>query len=47
MISPVFELVKVAALAAFLGLLMAVWLEPIYASLVGLAAFWLLLARIT
>lgn len=47
MINPAFELLKVAALGALLGLLAAIWLDPIYAAILGLTAFWLLLARIT
>ena len=47
MIQPVFELVKVGALAAFLALVLAVWIPWLYAAIVGVAAFWLLLARIT
>jgi len=46
-IQPLFELVKVSALASLVALVIVIWLAPIYAAVIGVAAFWLLLARIT
>ena len=47
MTNPTFELVKVAALGALVGLIFALFLPALYATIVGMATFWLLLARIT
>lgn len=47
MIQPLFELVKVAALAAVVGLVAAHWLNVLDTALAAAVAFWLLLARIT
>jgi hypothetical protein len=46
-IHPVFELVKVAALAAVVALITAHFLGTLNTALVAVVAFWLLLARIT
>jgi hypothetical protein len=46
-IQPVFELVKVASLATLAALIAVHWLAPPDAALVGVAALWLLVARIT
>lgn len=45
--TPTVELVKVLALAALVGLVTAVWLEPLYAAIAGVAALWLLTVRVT
>jgi hypothetical protein len=41
------EMVKVASLAALVGILFSLFLPTLFASFIGLLAFYLLLVRIT
>lgn len=47
MTPPVFELAKVAAFAAAIGLVLSFWFAPLACATVAVVTLWLLLARIT